>query len=41
MLKLKLTYSDGVVMYRTFASKKEADWFIHNEGDHLVRVDYE
>ena len=31
----KLSYSDGGIVLRTFSNKKEAEWFIHNEGDHL------
>jgi hypothetical protein len=29
-------YSDESEVIKTFASEKEAAWFIHNEGDHIV-----
>lgn len=39
MLKFKLTYSDGAVVIKEFESEKEAAWYIHNEGDHLIYVE--
>jgi hypothetical protein len=32
-------YSDGHTVLRTFASKKQCDWFAYNEGDHLLKVE--
>lgn len=34
----RLRYSDGVSMYKTFPTEKEAEWYIHNEGDHLLEA---
>ena len=36
MITVKLRYSDGQITIRQFKDKKEAEWFIHNEGDHLL-----
>ena len=33
---MKLSYTNGDVFNKTFATRKDADWFIQNEGDHLV-----
>jgi hypothetical protein len=35
---VKLRYSDGSTVLKTFKTQEELDWFIHNEGDHLVEV---
>jgi hypothetical protein len=37
---VKLRYSDGTEKIGVFETQKELDWFIHNEGDHLVEVSY-
>lgn len=37
---VKLKYSDGSVVIKTFPNKREAEWFIHNEGDHLIEATY-
>jgi hypothetical protein len=29
-------YSDGKITQRLFDSHKDASWFAHNEGDHLI-----
>lgn len=34
----KLRYSDGKVIVKTFKDIKELEWFVHNEGDHLLEV---
>ncbi len=39
MFKYKLTYSDGKINYKIFATEREANWFIRNEGDHLIKVE--
>ena len=39
-MTIKLTYSDGTIQTKTFATNKQAEWFIHNEGDHLIKVEY-
>lgn len=36
MFKLTIWYSDGFVGVKEFASWKEADWYAHNEGDHVL-----
>ena len=38
MITVKLRYSDGQITIRQFKDKKEAEWFIHNEGDHLLEA---
>lgn len=38
MFKYKLIYSDGTERIKIFATEREAQWYIHNEGDHLIRV---
>lgn len=38
MVKYKLEYSDGIIRIKDFVSEQAAQWFIHNEGDHLVRA---
>lgn len=35
MIVYKLRYSDSKITTREFDTEKEAEWFIHNEGDHL------
>ena len=37
-MKYGLSYSDGKEVIKEFATREEASWFIHNEGDHLVYV---
>ena len=32
-----LYYSDGNKVYKTFPSDQNALWYIHMEGDHLVK----
>ena len=34
----RLRYSDGVTKYQTFKTDEEAQWFINNEGDHLLEA---
>jgi hypothetical protein len=29
-------YSDGKTLHKDFSSLREASWFAHNEGDHLM-----
>lgn len=36
MVVYKLTYSDNHVVIKTFPNDYEANWFCHNEGDHLL-----
>jgi hypothetical protein len=36
MIVFEFHYSDGLVTRREFESEKEAQWFAHNEGDHLL-----
>lgn len=36
---LLLTYSDGTKAIKEFSSQEEADWYCHNEGDHLVLIE--
>jgi len=38
-MKYLLTYCDGVTRIKEFASDKDASWYCHMEGDHLI--DYE
>ena len=35
-MKYVLSYSDGKQVLKEFENEKEAAWYIHNEGDHLV-----
>ena len=35
-VKYKFFYSDGEQETKKFSNDKEALWFIHNEGDHLM-----
>ena len=35
-VKYKLFYSNGDQKTIKFSTQQEADWFMHNEGDHLV-----
>ena len=35
-LLFEFHYSDGQISRREFDSEKEAQWFAHNEGDHLL-----
>ncbi len=39
MFKYKLTYSDGAIRFKVFATEREASWYIKNEGDHLIKVE--
>lgn len=39
-MQVKLRYSDGKIVIKTFKTKQEADRYIHNEGDHLIEVTY-
>jgi hypothetical protein len=34
----RLIYSDAKVVLKTFPNEKEAQWYIHNEGDHLLEA---
>jgi hypothetical protein len=36
MIVFEFYYSDGSIVRREFESEKEAQWFAHNEGDHLL-----
>lgn len=36
MFKYKFTYSNNTTQEKFFDSHKDADWFAHNEGDHLL-----
>lgn len=38
MITVKLTYSDNTIKVMHFKTKEELNWFIHNEGDHLIDV---
>jgi len=35
MVKLELLFVSGSTEVRTFPTKKEAEWYVHNEGDHV------
>lgn len=37
---VKLRYSDRTEKIAMFQTQEELDWFIHNEGDHLLEVSY-
>lgn len=39
-IRVKLRYSDGKTVFKSFNNKKETEWYIHNEGDHLLEVVY-
>jgi hypothetical protein len=39
MYKYKLTYSNAKSSIKTFKTLEEANWFFHNEGDHLIKVE--
>lgn len=36
MITVKLIYCDGVIKFKDFETRKEAEWYAHNEGDHLT-----
>jgi hypothetical protein len=38
MIRYELTYSDGSVITKSFPDMKTAEWFFHNEGDHLIKA---
>lgn len=38
MITVKLTYSDNTIKVMQFKTKEELNWFVHNEGDHLIDV---
>ena len=35
-MKYRVEYSNGVVIYKTFKSELEAEFWKHDEGDHVV-----
>lgn len=35
----RVEYSNGVVIYKKFSSDREAEFWKHDEGDHVVRFD--
>lgn len=37
---VKLRYSDRTEKIAIFKTQEELNWFIHNEGDHLLEVSY-
>jgi hypothetical protein len=37
-VKYRLFFSDGTQQVVKYPNKKEAEWAIHNEGDHVVGV---
>ena len=37
-IKVTLIYSNSKKMTRTFKSEQDLQWFIHNEGDHLLEI---
>ncbi len=39
MKQYKFTYSDGLIKFYNFRTKKEASWFAYNEGDHLIKYE--
>ena len=39
MLLYRFHYSDKKSVLRTFNNKQEMEWFAHNEGDHLIKVE--
>ena len=37
---IKYIYTDNTIQYETFKTKSDAEWFIHNEGDHIKFWEY-
>lgn len=35
----ELTYSNGIKQVKEFNTVEEAQWFFHNEGDHVINYD--
>lgn len=35
-MKYRIEYSNGVVVYKGFSSVEEANFWKHNEGDHVI-----
>lgn len=40
MVTVKITYVNHATLTRTFVTQQQANWFIHNEGDHVSKVEY-
>lgn len=39
-VRCKLTYTNKDSVIKEFESRSHAEWFAHNEGDHLIRMVY-
>ena len=39
MIEYKFYYSDGTSCTRLFETEKDAHWFAHTSGDHLLRYE--
>lgn len=38
MIRYMLEYDDGIIRIKDFETEQEAQWYIHNEGDHLLKA---